>query len=85
MAACGAQAYRLWMELDATFALMCLDTAKAAYTAAKAHPEMYAPLDESKGGGAYGDNDASDEFFWAACELFVSSGDSSYLNDMKAS
>lgn len=85
VAACGAQAYRLWKELDATFAQKCLDTAKAAYTAAKAHPEMYAPLDESKGGGAYGDNDATDEFYWAACELFVSTGDSSYLNDMKAS
>ena len=36
----------------------------------KKHPDMYAPLDESVGGGPYGDDDATDEFYWAACELF---------------
>lgn len=30
--------------------------------------------------GAYGDNDASDEFFWAAVELFITTGDRSYLD-----
>lgn len=85
VAACGAQAYRLWKELDATFADQCLTAAKSAYEAAKKHPEMFAPLDESIGGGAYGDDDAKDEFYWAACELYAATGDAAYLSDMKAS
>lgn len=85
MAACAAQAYRLWKDIDPTFADECLNNAKLAYEAAKKHPDMYAPLDESIGGGPYGDNDATDEFYWAACELFLSTGDSTYQSDMKSS
>ncbi len=85
LAACAAQAARLWEEYDSAFASQCLDAAKAAYEAAKKHPAMYAPLDESVGGGAYGDDDATDEFYWAACELYATTGDDSYLSDMKAS
>lgn len=94
MAACAAQAYRLWKDIDPQFAKQCLINAQAAYDAAKAHPDMYAPLDESVGGGPYGDDDVSDEFYWAACELFISTGDAQYVEgssgadyliDMKAS
>ncbi len=85
MAACAAQAYRLWKDIDPTFAEQCLSNAKLAYEAAKKHPDMYAPLDESVGGGPYGDDDATDEFYWAACELFLSTSDSVYQNDMKSS
>ncbi len=85
LAACGAQAYRLWKDLDKDFADKCLDASKTAYDAAKKQPEMYAPLDESVGGGAYGDDDATDEFYWAACELYAATGDSKYLDDMKSS
>lgn len=84
-AACGAQAYRLWKDLDKDFAAQCLDMAKQAYTAAKAHPEMYAPLDESVGGGPYGDDNVTDEFYWAATELYLATGDSSYASDMEGS
>ncbi|MCR5816362.1 MAG: glycoside hydrolase family 9 protein [Ruminococcus sp.] len=85
LAACAAQSYRLWKDYDSSFADTCLEAAKNAYAAAKKHPEMYAPLDESVGGGAYGDTSAEDEFYWAACELYVSTGDSTYLDDMKKS
>ncbi|MBP3238623.1 MAG: glycoside hydrolase family 9 protein [Lachnospiraceae bacterium] len=85
VSACAAQAARLWKGIDDDFAKECEDVAKRSYEAAKKHPEMYAPLDESIGGGAYGDNDASDEFYWAACELYLLTGDDSYLKDMKAS
>ena len=83
-AACAAQAARLWKGLDDEFSQKCLTAAEASYKAAKAHPDMYAPLDESVGGGAYGDTDAKDEFCWAACELYVTTGDKSYLDDAKA-
>ncbi|MBR1471196.1 MAG: glycoside hydrolase family 9 protein [Lachnospiraceae bacterium] len=85
VAACAAQAARLWKGIDDAFAADCLDLAKRTYAAAKAHPEMYAPLDESVGGGAYGDDDVSDEFYWAASELYISTGEDAYYQDMKAS
>ncbi len=85
MAACAAQAYRLWDGIDTQFAKQCLTNAQAAYEAAKAHPDMYAPLDESVGGGAYGDDNVTDEFYWAACELYLSTGDPIYLQDMQGS
>lgn len=85
LAACAAQSARLWKGLDVSFADECLAAAKKCYEAAKKHPEMYAPLDESVGGGAYGDDDASDEFCWAACELYITTGDKTYYNDAKDS
>lgn len=46
---------------------------------------MYAPLDESVGGGAYGDNDVEDEFYWAAMELYAATGEKDYLKDAEKS
>ena len=85
LAACAAQSARLWKELDPSFSETCLTAAKNAYEAAQQHPAMYAPLDESVGGGAYGDDDATDEFYWAACELYATTGDDAYWKDMQAS
>ncbi|WP_295156624.1 glycoside hydrolase family 9 protein, partial [uncultured Ruminococcus sp.] len=85
LAACAAQSARLWKDLDSDFAETCLEAAEEAYKAAKKHPEMYAPLDESVGGGAYGDNDVTDEFYWAAMELYATTGDKDYISDAKKS
>ncbi len=85
LAACAAQAARLWADLDPDFAEECLQAAITAYSAAQVHPDMYAPLDESVGGGAYGDDDVTDEFYWAACELYLTTGDTSYYSDMQSS
>lgn len=84
LAACGAQAYRLWKDIDAEFAERCLTAAQTAYEAAKAHPEMYAPNKEFGGGGAYNDSNVTDEFYWAACELYTSTGDESYYADLQS-
>ena len=85
LAACAAQAARLWKELDRDFADRCLEAAEKAYKSAKKHDDMYAPLDESVGGGAYGDDDVSDEFYWAAEELYITTGGKDYLSDAKDS
>ncbi len=85
LAACAAQAARLWADLDPDFAETCLEAAEDAYEAAQEHPDLYAPLDQSVGGGAYGDDDATDEFYWAACELYLTTGDKDYLEDMENS
>jgi endoglucanase len=84
LAACAAQSARLWQDYDSDFANTCLEAAKTAYEAAKTHPDMYAPLDESVGGGPYGDDYVDDEFYWAACELYITTGDSSYLSDLQS-
>ena len=85
LAACAAQASRLWESYDKDFAKTCLDAAEKAYAAAKKNPALYAPLDQSIGGGPYGDDDATDEFYWAACELYRTTGDKSYQSDMEKS
>lgn len=83
--ACAAQASRLWKDIDSDFADKCLEAAEKSYEAAKKHPDMYAPLDESIGGGAYGDTDVDDEFYWTACELYLTTGDDKYYDDAKDS
>ena len=81
LAACAAQASRLWKDIDSDFAEKCLEAAEIAFAAAKKHPKMYAPLDESIGGGAYGDTDVDDEFCWAALELFITTGNEDYYDE----
>lgn len=81
LAACAAQAARLWKDIDSDFADECLEAAENAFAAAKKHPDMYAPLDESIGGGAYGDDDVEDEFCWAALELFITTGNEDYYDE----
>ncbi len=44
----------------------------------------FAPLDQNKGGGPYGDTHVADEFYWAACELYITTGDQAYYTDLKA-
>ncbi len=85
LAAAAAQAARLWKDIDNDFADTCLEAAEKCYEAAKKHPDMYAPLDESIGGGAYGDDDVTDEFYWAACELYITTSDDNYYDDAKDS
>ena len=84
VAASAAQAARLWEKYDAAYAKECLEMAERTYTAAKANPELYAPLDQAIGGGAYGDNNVADDFYWAACELYITTGDSKYLTDLES-
>jgi endoglucanase len=84
-AAVAAQAARIWKTIDKPFAQKSLAVAEKAYAAAKKHPEMYAsPNDGNNGGGAYDDDYVLDEFYWAAAELFITTGDSDYLKDLEA-
>jgi endoglucanase len=85
LAAVAAQSSRLWEKYDAAFAKKCLTVAETAWAAALAHPDIYAPMDQGPGGGAYGDNYVKDEFYWAACELFVTTGALEYLDYIKSS
>jgi endoglucanase len=85
LAAVAAQAGRLYATYDPVFAAKALAAAKTAYAAAKAHPAMYALDSDGNGGGAYGDSDVTDEFYWAAAELFITTGEPAYLADVTSS
>ncbi|WP_433460889.1 glycoside hydrolase family 9 protein [Micromonospora sp. CA-248212] len=85
MAATAAQCARLFAPYDAAFASRCGTAAKTAYAAAKAHPAVYASPTDGTGGGAYDDSNVTDEFYWAAVELYLTTGSQTYLTDLTAS
>ncbi|MBN1313020.1 MAG: glycoside hydrolase family 9 protein [Anaerolineae bacterium] len=84
LAAVGAQCARIWRGNDDAFADRCLDAATRAWDAANAHPDLYAE-DRFNGGGPYDDAELSDEFYWAAAELYVTTGADEYLQALMGS
>jgi endoglucanase len=78
LAATAAQCARVWKNLDADFATRCLTAAESAWQAAKTHPDMLAAEFPELGGGAYGDGKVTDEFYWAAVELYLTTGKPEY-------
>jgi endoglucanase len=74
LAANAAQAARIWRDLgkasDKEFADKCVKAAERAWEAAKANPAIYAAKG-GIGGGPYDDDHVSDEFYWAASELYI--------------
>jgi len=78
LAAAAAQCARLFKPYDPDYAARCLETARTAWAAAKKHPKMFASDKDSIGGGAYGDRHVGDEFYWAAAELFLTTGEDTY-------
>jgi endoglucanase len=85
LAATAAQAARIYRPYDRAFAARALSAARTAYTAAKANPAMYASPDDGTGGGAYNDSTVTDEFYWAAAELYLTTGEKQYATDVLAS
>jgi len=70
LAATAAQCARIWKPIDAAFAHRCLGAASKAYQAALRNPDVYA-AQHFDGSGGYGDNDLSDELYWATAELYA--------------
>ncbi|TIA49464.1 Six-hairpin glycosidase [Aureobasidium pullulans] len=83
MVATAAMSARLWAEFDSAFAQRCLHAARIGYAAAKANPAIYAPgTDWDLGGGAYSDDDVRDEFYWAAAELYITTSEAEFEDDV---
>ncbi len=85
-AAVMAKASSVYKDIDADFAGKCLEAAKKAY----AYMEANAAADvtgflnpEGVDTGEYPDAANSDEFFWAAIEMYIVTGESSYLEKAK--
>ncbi len=85
LAAVAAQAARVYCAYDPAFAARALSAARKAYTAAKTNPIVYASASDGTGGGAYNDDKVTDEFYWAAAELYLSTGEKRYSADVLAS
>ncbi|MFC4613981.1 glycoside hydrolase family 9 protein [Cellulomonas algicola] len=85
MAAVAAQASRLWKTIDPTFSAKALAAAQTAYAAAKANPNRLASSTDGTGGGAYSDSSVTDEFYWAAAELYATTGSDTYRADVAGS
>ncbi|MEV8372524.1 glycoside hydrolase family 9 protein [Kribbella sp. NPDC056861] len=77
VAAVGARCARVYAKWDKALAAQCLAAADKAWKAALANPAVYAP-DGGEGGGAYDDVKVTDEFSWAAAELFATTGKQAY-------
>jgi len=77
LAAIGAYCARIWREIDDEFAARCLNAGQKAWRAAETHPKVYA-YGNFNGGGPYEDISYDDEFFWAAQELWLTTGAAIY-------
>lgn len=84
LAAVAAQGARLYKPYDPAFAERLLATARTTYAAALRHPRLYAPAADQDGGGPYDDTDMRDEFYWAAAELFITTGEDAFRRDLMA-
>ncbi len=84
LVATAAQAGRIYSDFDEQFAQKCMDAAEKSWKVALKFPKEYAPIHKI-GGGPYNDSYVLDEFYWAASELYISTGKSEYLNYIKSS
>jgi endoglucanase len=84
LAAVAAQAARVYAAIDPTFAHRCLVAAERAWHAAATNPERLAS-NVVKGGGPYDDKELADEKYWAAAELYVTTGEAAYRHAVAAS
>ncbi len=84
LAATAAQCARVFRGVNDAYAQKCLESAQRAWAAARRNPAVYA-YDVNVGGGGYADTDVSDEFYWAAAELYATTGQSAYLDALKGS
>ncbi|MDX2936530.1 glycoside hydrolase family 9 protein [Streptomyces ipomoeae] len=85
LAATAAQAARLYRPYDRAFAAKTLDAARTAWAAALDHPAMYASESDGVGGGTYSDNNVTDEFYWAAAQLYLTTGEKEFADFVLAS
>jgi len=79
-AASTAMAYRVYKNINKPFADSCLKAAKEAYAWAELHPDVAFENPNDIHTGQYGDDDFTDEWFWARSELFLATKDQAYLN-----
>ncbi|MDH7445496.1 glycoside hydrolase family 9 protein [Aquimarina sp. 2201CG14-23] len=84
-AAVTAIASRLFANFEAAkpgYSTALLQASKNAYAWAKANPAVYYNQPSDVQTGEYGDNNVIDELQWAAVELFITTDEAQYKNDI---
>ncbi len=77
-AAMMSMAGRIYQEYDPGYANDCISRAMNAWKWARENPAVYFQNPADVSTGAYGDGNVSDEFIWAAAELFITTGEDEY-------
>jgi endoglucanase len=86
LAAVAAQGARLFRAGEPAYAGTLLAAARVAYQAAQRQPGLIAPDDHARfGGGPYSDNRLEDDFYWAAAELWLATGEDGYREHLASS
>lgn len=87
--ALAARIYQRFPEFQC-FCQQAIEAAERAYAWAVKHPTVYYDQDGNNKKfsptihtGGYGDNHIEDEFFWAATELYLTTSETSYLEQAK--
>mgnify|MGYP001827180962 CR=1 FL=1 len=81
-AGAAAQAARVFMPYDSIYAERCLQAAKKAYSWSVENPEVAYVNPEDITTGQYGDTNFDDEFFWARTQLYITTSDNTYLENL---
>jgi len=81
-AAVMAKANRIFFKIDPNFANSCLVASKNAWNWAQKNPNVLYVQPKDISTGEYGDNKIEDEKYWAAIELYLSTKNADYLNDL---
>jgi endoglucanase len=77
-AAVAAKMHRIYKDKDAEYAARCIQAAGRAWNWSLAHPNEYFKNPDDIKTGEYGDSDLSEEYYWAASELFVATSGRKY-------
>ncbi|GAA5527372.1 glycoside hydrolase family 9 protein [Herpetosiphon gulosus] len=85
LAATAAQGSRIWRFIDPSYSARLLSAAETAWAAARANPNVIALDSDGTGGGSYGDPQVGDEFYWAASELYITTGKAEYKSYLQSS
>lgn len=78
-----AMCARAFRAVDAAYADKCLSVARRAWQAANDNPNVAAPVGLT-GGGNYADAGNTDEWFAAAAELYITTGEQTFYDVMKS-
>ncbi len=82
-AASMAQAARVFSSIDSDYAELCRMAAIKAWQWSLANPDIAFKNPADVSTGEYGDGDFHDDFFWAASELWLTTGKQEYLDYLK--
>ena len=86
LAAVAAKGAQLFRATEPTYAGTLLEAARTAYDAARRHPHLFAPDDHARfGGGPYADHELEDDFYWAAVELWLTTDEEFYRQEVLTS